>query len=61
MLDQIESFPGILIASTNLVDHLDQASIRRFDIKIYFDYLLPEQTARLFISHCTTSHPCPHA
>ncbi len=52
MLTQIESFPGILIASTNLVDHLDQASIRRFDIKIHFGYLLPEQTVRLLVSHC---------
>ncbi len=52
MLTQIESFPGILIASTNLIDQLDPASLRRFDIKIHFDYLQPEQAARLFVSHC---------
>ena len=52
MLTQIESFPGILIASTNLVEHLDPASIRRFDIKIHFGYLLPEQSTRLLVSHC---------
>jgi len=52
MLTQIESFPGILIASTNLIDHLDPASLRRFDIKLHFDYLLPEQAARLLHSYC---------
>ena len=44
MLTQIESFPGIFIASTNLRDNLDQAALRRFDIKIRFDYLLPKQS-----------------
>ena len=52
MLTQIESFPGILIASTNLIDQLDPASLRRFDIKIHFGYLLPAQTSRLLVSHC---------
>ena len=52
MLTQIESFPGILIASTNLIDHLDPASLRRFDIKLHFDYLLPTQAARLLHSYC---------
>lgn len=52
MLTQIESFPGILIASTNLIDQLDEASMRRFDIKLHFGYLLPEQAVRLFESHC---------
>ncbi|MGJ8641806.1 MAG: AAA family ATPase [Luteolibacter sp.] len=52
MLTQIESFPGILIASTNLIDQLDPASMRRFDIKLHFGYLLPEQACRLFASYC---------
>jgi transitional endoplasmic reticulum ATPase len=52
MLTQIESFPGILVASTNLIDQLDEASMRRFDIKLHFGYLLPEQAVRLFESHC---------
>jgi ATP-dependent 26S proteasome regulatory subunit len=51
MLTQIESFSGILIASTNLIDHLDPASLRRFDLKIHFDYLRPEQLRRLFESY----------
>ena len=52
MLTQIESFPGILIASTNFLDHLDPASLRRFDLKLHFDYLKPEQTRRLLASYC---------
>ncbi len=52
MLTQIESFPGILIASTNLITQLDPASMRRFDIKLHFGYLLPEQAGRLLVSYC---------
>ncbi len=52
MLTQIESFPGILIASTNLIDQLDPASMRRFDIKLHFGYLLPDQASRLLVSYC---------
>jgi ATP-dependent 26S proteasome regulatory subunit len=52
MLTQIESFPGILIASTNLIDQLDPASMRRFDIKLHFGYLLPDQTGHLLVSYC---------
>ncbi len=48
MLTQMESFSGIFIASTNLVDDLDQASLRRFDMKAKFDYLRPEQAWALF-------------
>lgn len=52
MLTQIESFPGILIASTNLIGQLDPASMRRFDIKLHLGYLLPNQAARLLVSYC---------
>ena len=37
MLTQMEAFSGIFIASTNLVDRLDDASLRRFDFKLRFD------------------------
>lgn len=43
LLTQMESFEGIFIASTNLVDTLDTASLRRFDFKVKFDYLTREQ------------------
>jgi transitional endoplasmic reticulum ATPase len=48
MLTQMESFEGLFIASTNLVDRLDAASLRRFDFKIRFDYLKREQRRALF-------------
>lgn len=43
LLTQIEAFDGIFIASTNLIDTLDAASLRRFDFKIKFDYLTRNQ------------------
>ena len=48
MLTQMESFAGIFIASTNLMDRLDPASLRRFDVKVKFDYLGKEQIATMF-------------
>jgi predicted serine/threonine protein phosphatase family protein len=47
ILTQIESFDGLLIISTNLMGELDPAVLRRFDLKIRFDWLTPEQTAAL--------------
>lgn len=52
MLTAMESFSGIFIASTNLVDNLDQASLRRFDLKIKFDYLATEQSYQLLACYC---------
>jgi len=49
MLTQMESFEGIFIASTNAMSSLDSAALRRFDLKIRFDYLKPEQAWALFI------------
>ena len=54
MLTQMESFAGIFIASTNLRDNLDQAALRRFDMKIKFNYLLPRQSWALLESHCNS-------
>jgi len=48
MLVQMESFDGIFIATTNLIDNLDKACLRRFDLKLEFGYLLPEQARNLF-------------
>ncbi|MBR9978433.1 MAG: ATP-binding protein, partial [Bacteroidetes bacterium] len=45
LLEELERFPGILIATTNLVDSLDEAFSRRFDYKIFFDN--PDAPARL--------------
>ena len=51
-LTQMESYPGIFIASTNLMDGLDQAALRRFDLKSKFDYMKPEQAWNMFKQHC---------
>ena len=47
MLTQMESFGGVFIASTNLMDNLDDASLRRFDLKVRFDYLDAQQARAL--------------
>ena len=52
MLVQMESFDGIFIATTNLIDNLDKACLRRFDLKLEFGYLLPEQARNLFKKEC---------
>lgn len=52
MLTQMESFEGIFVASTNLVDGLDQAALRRFDLKAKFDFLRPDQGVALLHRHC---------
>ncbi len=52
MLTQMESFSGIFIASTNLMDNLDQAALRRFDLKVKFNYLKSEQAWQLLLRQC---------
>ena len=52
MLTQMESFAGIFIASTNLMEGLDQASLRRFDLKIKFDYMSIDQAWNLLRKYC---------
>lgn len=52
MLTQMESFDGVFIASTNLMDNLDPAALRRFDLKVCFGYLKPTQASGLLESYC---------
>jgi SpoVK/Ycf46/Vps4 family AAA+-type ATPase len=52
MLTQMEAFDGIFVATTNLIDRLDEASLRRFDAKICFDYLRTAQVAALLRQAC---------
>ena len=52
MLTQMENFQGVFIASTNLMQGLDQAALRRFDLKIKLDFLRPEQAWALLQRHC---------
>jgi transitional endoplasmic reticulum ATPase len=52
MLTQMESFQGIFIASTNLFENLDEASLRRFDLAFKFDYLKPQAAVKMFEKTC---------
>ena len=49
MLTQMESYSGVFVASTNLMTGLDQAALRRFDLKVRFDFLKPDQASELFL------------
>lgn len=54
MLTQMERYEGVFIASTNLMDGLDPATLRRFDLKLKFGYLGPEQARKLFLKWSKT-------
>jgi SpoVK/Ycf46/Vps4 family AAA+-type ATPase len=54
MLTRMEQFGGVFIASTNLMGELDPAALRRFDLKIRFDALGPEQAALLLARQCAS-------
>jgi len=58
LLVQMENFDGLFICSTNLMDDLDQAGLRRFAIKIEFDYLKPDQAFNVLQQECISS-PIP--
>jgi len=48
LLVQMETFQGLLVCATNLVDTLDHASLRRFALKIEFSPLRAEQRWAMF-------------
>lgn len=52
LLTQMEQFDGTFIASTNLMEGIDQAAFRRFDLKLRFGYLNSEQLKGLLESSC---------
>ncbi len=43
LLVQMEKFYGTLICCSNLIDNIDPAAFRRFDMKIKFDFMLAPQ------------------
>lgn len=47
LLTKIERFPGLLVVSTNMLDALDAAALRRFDVKLHFGFLRREQVLSL--------------
>jgi len=36
LLTRMEAFEGLFVCSTNLIDDLDPAALRRFDLKVRF-------------------------
>ena len=52
MLLQMEKFNGIFIATTNLMDNIDKAALRRFDLKVEFKALNRAQRVNLFKKEC---------
>ncbi len=47
-LQSMEEFKGILICTTNRLEHIDPAALRRFTMKIEFDYLKSEGILMFF-------------
>jgi len=50
MLQGMERFDGIFVCTTNLLDRIDQAALRRFTFKIKFMPLTGEQRERMFVT-----------
>jgi SpoVK/Ycf46/Vps4 family AAA+-type ATPase len=48
-LAQMESFPGLFICTTNLLDRLDAAVLRRFQFRLEFEALRTDQVLQLFV------------
>ena len=48
LLAQLESFSGLLVATTNRADHLDAAGYRRFGERVQFGYLSAEGAETLY-------------
>jgi SpoVK/Ycf46/Vps4 family AAA+-type ATPase len=48
MLTQVEHHEGILVCTTNLLEQIDSAALRRFDFKVEFSWLKNEQAWKLF-------------
>ncbi|OOG79689.1 ATPase [Hydrogenophaga sp. A37] len=49
MLQGMERYNGIFVCTTNLLESLDQAALRRFTFKIQFKPLMADQRRRMFI------------
>ncbi len=50
MLQQMEHYQGIFICTTNLLDRIDQAALRRFTFKIKFNPLTAVQRELMFVT-----------
>lgn len=61
MLAWMESHPLPFACTTNLADHLDPATLRRFVFKIALGYLTPEQAGAAFKRYFGLAAPAPLA
>lgn len=52
MLTRMEAYNGVFIASTNRLEDIDSAALRRFDLKVKFDALKPPQAWKLLLNYC---------
>jgi SpoVK/Ycf46/Vps4 family AAA+-type ATPase len=59
MLTWMESHPLPFVCTTNLMDRLDQASLRRFTLKLHLETLSPEQAVLAFQRFFGA--PAPHS
>jgi SpoVK/Ycf46/Vps4 family AAA+-type ATPase len=50
MLQGMERFAGIFVCTTNLMDRIDQAALRRFAFKIRFKPLTAAQREKMFVT-----------
>ena len=57
MLQQMERFDGVFICTTNLMDRIDQAALRRFTFKIRFRPLTLAQRERMFVVEALGGDP----
>ncbi|WBX99979.1 AAA family ATPase [Ramlibacter tataouinensis] len=56
MLQGMERFAGIFICTTNLMDRIDQAALRRFTFKIRFKALTAAQREAMFVTEALGGH-----
>jgi SpoVK/Ycf46/Vps4 family AAA+-type ATPase len=50
MLQGMERFEGVFICTTNLMDRIDEAALRRFSFKIKFLALKPALREKMFVN-----------
>lgn len=52
LLEHLGEFEGVVVLATNRLSALDNAVLRRLDVRIRFDALTPEQVGRSFVRLC---------
>ncbi|GHG74299.1 ATPase [Alishewanella longhuensis] len=48
LLMQLDHYQGTLVCTTNFIEQIDAAALRRFDVKVQLSFLKPEQAKCLF-------------